>query len=543
MADSDTDRRARRSRETEWKLSTPSGLLAGDIASLLDVEVGTAHTDTLVAAYYDTADLALARRSATLRRREGGADQGWHLKVPVMSGPPSTDVGHRRDRDEIVLPLEASNDVPPRELLDLVAAWTLGVEVQVIARLTTERTVRPLRSLTDGTLIGEWAEDFVTVHGGNPDEWSSPPRHTFTEWEIEARHGYEQECASIVEDLLTHGAARSAASSKLRQALQLDERPLPRALPHPAPERPSGADVLRDYLSQHSEAFAFQDHRVRLDLDDAVHRMRVEARRLRSALRTFAPVLDTEVLTPLRGDLEWAADVLGTERDLEVVQQRLVRVVEGLTPTHDPQIDQADAKRVLDLVGKVLEDERRRAHRQVLDAMAGPRWIGIHRSLAAVATDPPTTRKAARDARDLLPDLVERQWRSFSKRADRLSLATPAPDWHQVRIGGKRTRYAADLVAPVMGHGAKRFARRLAEVTDLLGEFQDSHLLRAQLDQLLAPGSSSMPPLIDPHDVRSMFVLGRAYSAEELAAEHLQRQFLDLWSTMKAPGHRRWTKG
>ena len=37
----------------------------------------------LTAAYLDTDDLRLARWRVSLRRREGGTDEGWHLKLPV----------------------------------------------------------------------------------------------------------------------------------------------------------------------------------------------------------------------------------------------------------------------------------------------------------------------------------------------------------------------------------------------------------------------------------------------------------------------------
>ncbi|MGH3480415.1 MAG: CYTH domain-containing protein, partial [Nocardioidaceae bacterium] len=37
----------------------------------------------LDAVYFDTADLALARGRITLRRRTGGHDAGWHLKLPA----------------------------------------------------------------------------------------------------------------------------------------------------------------------------------------------------------------------------------------------------------------------------------------------------------------------------------------------------------------------------------------------------------------------------------------------------------------------------
>src|SRR5690242_8931308 len=35
----------------------------------------------LSAVYYDTADLRLIRSRLTLRRRRGGSDAGWHLKL------------------------------------------------------------------------------------------------------------------------------------------------------------------------------------------------------------------------------------------------------------------------------------------------------------------------------------------------------------------------------------------------------------------------------------------------------------------------------
>src|SRR3954470_23795353 len=37
----------------------------------------------LEATYFDTADLRLASAGLTLRRRTGGDDAGWHLKVPA----------------------------------------------------------------------------------------------------------------------------------------------------------------------------------------------------------------------------------------------------------------------------------------------------------------------------------------------------------------------------------------------------------------------------------------------------------------------------
>ena len=46
---------------------------------------GRLPTQTLEAIYFDTAANDLAARRVTLRRRTGGTDAGWHLKLPSGS--------------------------------------------------------------------------------------------------------------------------------------------------------------------------------------------------------------------------------------------------------------------------------------------------------------------------------------------------------------------------------------------------------------------------------------------------------------------------
>src|ERR1700675_677331 len=69
-------------------------------------------TQELDAVYFDTPGQDLARNRVTLRRRTGGHDAGWHLKLPA--GPDA--------RTEIHAPLDASDDTVPSELLDVVLA-------------------------------------------------------------------------------------------------------------------------------------------------------------------------------------------------------------------------------------------------------------------------------------------------------------------------------------------------------------------------------------------------------------------------------------
>src|SRR5215217_3939241 len=96
----------------------------------------------------------------------------------------------------------------------------------------------------------------------------------------------------------------------------------------PAP-RPGGApgqkqaftspagDVLLAHLREQVQQVHAYDGPVRRDAPDAVHKMRVAVRRLRSALTTFAPLVPASVARPLGKELKWLAGVLGAARDAE----------------------------------------------------------------------------------------------------------------------------------------------------------------------------------------------------------------------------------
>ena len=70
--------------ETETKYDAPAGAALPRLDGLPQV-AGTSGPDEeqLEAEYYDTDDLRLIRAGITLRRRRGGDDAGWHLKLPL----------------------------------------------------------------------------------------------------------------------------------------------------------------------------------------------------------------------------------------------------------------------------------------------------------------------------------------------------------------------------------------------------------------------------------------------------------------------------
>lgn len=163
----------------------------------------------LSATYYDTDDLALIQRKVTLRRRVGGDDEGWHLKLPV-----------RKDtRQELHAPLgEGTVGSVPARLADQVKDITAGQPLHPVAILDTERTVVTLPG-PSGVPLVEVADDLVTaIRFGEPD--SGPM--TWREIEVEAL-SQDSGAAAMLESVGTvlreAGARPSASGSKLARVM------------------------------------------------------------------------------------------------------------------------------------------------------------------------------------------------------------------------------------------------------------------------------------------------------------------------------------
>src|SRR4051794_40323867 len=127
---------------------------------------------------------------------------------------------------------------------------------------------------------------------------------------------------------------------------------------------PAG-DVLLAHLREQVQQVHAYDRPVRMDAPDAVHKMRVAVRRLRSALTTFAPLVPGDVRRPLGKELKWLAGVLGEARDAEVLRDRVRKSLEREGEGADAATAVVDAE---------LEQAYRAAHDRVLVALDGERY-------------------------------------------------------------------------------------------------------------------------------------------------------------------------
>jgi inorganic triphosphatase YgiF len=167
----------------------------------------------LSATYFDTDDFDLNQNRITLRRRVGGTDEGWHLKLPV-----------RKDtRQELHAPLDEGDTgawgVVPARLVAQVEDIIKGQRLRPIAILDTERTVVTLTS-TSGEPLLEVADDHVTATKfGTPGE--EPVVWREVEVEVITPGPEASKLLETVGQALREGGAnRSSSGSKLGRLLQ-----------------------------------------------------------------------------------------------------------------------------------------------------------------------------------------------------------------------------------------------------------------------------------------------------------------------------------
>ena len=197
--------------EIERKFDVDTGFQRPDFAGVIPgVTAAAPVVYHLSATYFDTADGRLAASKFTLRRRTGGADEGWHLKLPAV---PSAQA--YSSRPEVQLPLAAGGerDVPAAHAAR-VAEVTGGLPLAPIATLRTERTVVTLTG-ADGTLLAEIADDQVTASRvpatGEPLRWR--------EVEVEVPTESAELQQAVADRLFAAGARPAGHGSKLARLL------------------------------------------------------------------------------------------------------------------------------------------------------------------------------------------------------------------------------------------------------------------------------------------------------------------------------------
>jgi CHAD domain-containing protein len=444
---------------------------------------------TLDAVYFDTPGGDLATHHLTLRRRTGGADAGWHLKLPA--GPDA--------RTEIRMPLDiggAGGGEVPEALRDVARAIVRDQPLAPVARITTSRTVEVLCA-ADGTALAEFCDDQVTASvNGRPTE-----QH-WREWELELAEGAV--ATGIADEALLQrlsGQLHQAGAQPARSASKLAH-----ALGAKATGQPPGAggdDAVHRAVAEQLAQLLVWDRAVRADVQDSVHEMRVTIRTIRSLLQASAPAFGLSKDAWVLDELRALATVLGVARDAEVLAERYQRT-----------LDELPAPLVRGPVRRRLVEGARQQYRsgwgKSLSTMRSERYFTLLDALEALVAAPP-----------LVSPLGERRAQRATIKAGYERMGTRArvaaevepqhrdAALHSLRKGAKRLRYTAAAA------GANKVSEAAKAVQTVLGDHQDSVVSRTHLIEQVG----------DAHQAgEDTFTYGVLYEREATLAQRCEQQ-------------------
>jgi CHAD domain-containing protein len=208
--------------------------------------------------------------------------------------------------------------------------------------------------------------------------------------------------------------------------------------------------------------------------------MRVATRRVRAYLKAARPALDRVATDRLRADVRELAGTLGVIRDNDVMIHRL-HIEAG-------RLGDPDTGALEHLITR-LDTERIAGRDQLINELDDPSYTALLAELEEAAAQPPVADPWA-DLRELAAD----EWWVLDKAHRKLHRTfgknPPNDELHELRIYGKRARYAAELLHD---KGAvSSFLEALAAFQEVLGDHQDACVLEDKLRELVQESG-------DPH--------------------------------------------
>jgi CHAD domain-containing protein len=449
----------RRMNEQEDKYEVHSDWVMPQITDLVPDGGGLdQQVRELDSTYFDTSGAGLRVFGITLRRRVGGSETGWQLKVPNGTARTELQSGSRAKK-------------LPSALAKGVEGLLAGESLDSVAAIMTTRTAYRVLN-ADGELVFEIADD--QVESGPPDGESM--LHSWREVEVELGPAGKKKDLKRARRLLEGaGASPSTSRTKLDRAL--------------SPTSGDGGDggastvepgtvgeLVAAYLTAQCDVLASNDVGMRTGTP-AVHKTRVAARRMRSTLRIFSDVVAADPAEELNAELQWYADLLGEVRDRDILSSRLTKQIAEL-----PQ-EQVRGEVEAEIV-KTLATERADAIDRLDKAMRTSHYDHLVHLLRSWRAAPPLT-EAAGQKNTAAVKYVEKAQRKADKRL--ANADNDIEQLHRARKATKRARYAAELVKPADSQ-MKTIAREAEERQTLLGEHQDAVVAAKFLVSISAAG-------------------------------------------------------
>jgi CHAD domain-containing protein len=258
---------------------------------------------------------------------------------------------------------------------------------------------------------------------------------------------------------------------------------------------------------------------------EAVHAMRVSARRMRAAWRVFGDGFEREAVRHYRAEIREIGARLGRVRDLDV----LIQLVEG----HGARRGVRQRAGLASLVA-AWRAEREAQGDDLVHLLGSSRFRAFADDYEMLVATPG---HAARPVAPHSPALVRtrmpaRLWTAYQDvwAFDGAVATADLATLHELRIAAKWLRYTLEFVRGPLDPEATALIRPVVALQDHLGDQHDQHVAAQRAREWA--GSTIMAD----REVRSV---GKLVTALEAGVERLGASLDAAWQPLVAPGYRR----
>ncbi len=447
--------------------------------------------ERLRSVYFDTPHLDLKSAGFVLRVRE---EDGRRVQtIKQANGSLFT----RHEWETCLSQDQAAADEPARDGLDFAAidetplGACLGARRRKALAPVFEVDVRRAKSQI------EFAGAQIEAALDEGEVRTVGHRTPIRELELELKSGHPAALFALARTLKDAALTLSFLTKSARGfALARDGAVYAAALaPPPLKGDQSAADGLRAVAAACLAQIAAHAEILRLREDsEAIHQLRVGARRLRSTLSLFRALMSDEERERVSDELRWLARSCDGARDLDVfIKSRFAPMMAAETRPER-----------LAAFAAVLEQRRARAHDQARQTVASPRFRGLLLETAAWIEGGEWTRDNARAVQRDKPlktfaaKVLDQADHRVAKRAKALKSPDDRPR-HRLRVADKTLRFAASVLSPAFEDAdparIKAFGKAATKAQNALGAVTDIVSARALCSQIAEDEGRSDPDI------------------------------------------------
>ncbi len=230
---------------------------------------------------------------------------------------------------------------------------------------------------------------------------------------------------------------------------------------------------------------------------EELHQMRVGMRRLRSTIDGFALVLQLPKAANT-AKVAKVARVLGKQRDQDVMSQALQALI--------PQVPQEESAH-LEYALKILSRQRKKSSKLVKTDLTAGEYLNLKEAFIDWLKQPCYSDIGHLEISSILPDLLLPQLSRFflyptwylpeGNLDDLAYLSQYGESFHDLRKEAKKLRYNLELFSDLGSESYQYYLGKVSNIQTMLGDIQDSFVLRDFLADVFDEELSIITPTLD----------------------------------------------